>query len=339
MPGLFDEFALKGLNLKNRVMMSPMCQYHAEPNGMANDWHFLHYGSRAVGGVGLVMVEATGVESRGRITSADLGIWSDDHVAGLARIVDLCRPYGAKTAIQLAHAGTKSEVADEPNVAPSSLTRFEQYRTPHALTESEIADIVEAFRKGAERAVAAGFDTVEIHGAHGYLINQFLSPITNRRDDSYGGSLENRLRFPLEVIRAVKAVIPEDMPLLMRVSSVEYSEDGYSLEEMVEMARQFKEAGVDMIDCSSGGNVPVRPDVYPGYQVPFAATIRRDVGLPTVAVGRLDHHSLAEEVVRSGRADLVAIGTGLLKDPYLAKHMAEQMGIKLEMPGVYGKFF
>lgn len=335
MPSLFESYTIKGLQVKNRIMMSPMCQYLANEDGTITDWHLMHYGARAAGGVGLIMVEASGVENRGRITSRDLGIYSDDHIPGLRRIVDFCHTFGAKAGIQLAHAGRKSEVQEEQNVAPSAIPFSEKYRTPHELTADEIQKIVEAFGQAARRAVAAGFDTVEIHGAHGYLIHEFLSPYSNRRTDEYGGSQANRMRFALEVIRSVKREIPEDMPLLMRVSASEYEAAGYSPDDMAEMVKQFKEAGVDMMDVSSGGNYPIPPTHYPGYQVKFADSIRKAAELPVIAVGRLDSPQLAEEVIRNQRADLVAVGRALLRDPHWAKSAAVALGIELEMPGVY----
>ncbi|HEU4962540.1 MAG TPA: NADPH dehydrogenase NamA [Bacilli bacterium] len=334
-PSLFSEFTLKGMTLKNRIMMSPMCQYQAAEDGKVNDWHFVHYGTRAIGGVGLVMLEATAVEARGRISTADLGIWSDDHLEGLKRVVEFGHAYGAKMAIQIGHAGLKAETP-EPNVAPSAVTHFDRYPVPTPLAQEELSAIVEAFRQGAKRAVEAGFDAIELHGAHGYLINQFLSPLTNKREDEYGGSPDNRLRFPLEVIRAVKAVIPQEMPLLIRVSASEYSEDSYSLDEMVEMIKRMKEAGVDMVDCSSGGTLPVPPPAtYPGYQVQFAEAIRKGADIPTIAVGILGTPSLAEEVVRNGRADVVAIGRELLRDPHFSKTAALELKADLELPGSY----
>lgn len=335
MPSLFEGFEIKGLQVKNRIMMSPMCQYQANEDGTIAEWHYIHYGARAVGGVGLIMVEASGVESRGRITNRDVGIYSDDHIPGLKRIVGFCHTYGAKVAIQLAHAGRKSEVADEPNVAPSAIAFSEKYRTPQELTASEIEKIVEAFGQAARRAVEAGFDTVEIHGAHGYLIHEFLSPLSNKRTDEYGGSQANRMRFPLEVIRRVKREIPDHMPLFMRVSASEYAAEGYSPEDMTDMVKQFKEEGVDMVDVSSGGNLPVPPTHYPGYQVGFAEQIRNTIDMPVIAVGRLESAQLAEEVVRNQRADLVAVGRGLLRDPHWVKSAAVSLGVDLEMPGVY----
>lgn len=335
MPGLFDSYTLKGLTLKNRIMMSPMCNYQASGDGTVTEYHVVHYGARAIGGVGLIMVEASAVEARGRISTRDVGIWSDDHIEGLKRIVDFAHQYGAKTAIQIAHAGTKAET-DEPNVAPSPLTNFEQYKVPTELTTDEIADIVTKFAEAADRAVRIGFDTVEIHGAHGYLINQFMSPLTNKRTDEYGGSFENRLRFPIEVIRAVKKALPADMPLLMRVSASEYSTDSYDLQEMVEMIKRFKAEGVDMVDCSSGGALPVAPpEIFPGYQLKFAEVIRRDAEIPTIAVGMMENPALAEEALRNGRCDIVAIARELLRDPHYAKTAALELKAELELPGVY----
>jgi NADPH2 dehydrogenase len=335
MPSLFESFTIKGLQVKNRIVMSPMCQYLANGDGTITDWHFVHYGARAAGGVGLIIVEASGVENRGRITDRDIGLYSDEHIPGLQRLVDYCHTFGSKVGIQLAHAGRKSEVVEEANVAPSAIPFSEKYRTPHELTTDEIQKIVEAFGQAARRAVAAGFDTVEIHGAHGYLIHEFLSPYSNRRTDEYGGSQANRMRFAMDVIRRVKREIPEDMPLLMRVSASEYEAAGYTPDEMAEMVKQFKEAGVDMMDVSSGGNYPIPPTHYPGYQVKFADQVRRAAELPVIAVGRLDSPQLAEEVVRNQRADLVAVGRGLLRDPHWAKSAAVALGNDLEMPGVY----
>lgn len=335
MPSLFDPFELKGLQLKNRLMMSPMCQYQAHEDGTVSDWHFVHYGARAMGGIGLIIVEASGVENRGRITKNDVGIFSDEHIPGLRRIVDYVHSYGAKIGIQLAHAGRKSELQAEPNVAPSSIAFSENYRTPHELSVSEIKQIVEAFAKATKRAVSAGFDTVEIHGAHGYLIHEFLSPISNRRTDEYGGSMEGRIQFALEVIHRVKQEIPDEMPLLMRVSASEYSSEGYQVKDMVEMAKQFKAAGVDLLDVSSGGNVPVPPETYPGYQMAFAGQIRKHADIPVITVGRIETPQMAEEAVRNGRADIVAIGRGLLRDPHWAQTAARALGKELKMPGVY----
>jgi NADPH2 dehydrogenase len=339
MAGLFDSYQLKGLTLKNRIMMSPMCQYVANTDGTVTDWHHVHYGARAIGGVGLIVLEASAVEARGRISKNDIGIWSDDHIAGLKRIVDFGHQYGAKMGIQLAHAGVKAET-DEPNVAPSALTHFPRYQVPQELSAAEIQAIVEKFKASAARAVQAGFDTIELHGAHGYLIEEFLSPLTNKRTDQYGGSFENRIRFALDVIRAVKSVIPDEMPLLMRVSASEYSEESYSLDEMVEMVKAFQAAGVDMIDCSSGGALPVAPPaIYPGYQVPFSEAIKHGAGIPTIAVGLLDHPALAEDVVRNGRADLVAIARGLLRNPHWAKVAALELKAELELPASYARAY
>ncbi|PWK11622.1 NADPH dehydrogenase NamA [Tumebacillus permanentifrigoris] len=339
MAGLLDSYTIKGLTLKNRIMMSPMCQYVANTDGTVSDWHFVHYGARAIGGVGLIMLEASAVEARGRISMHDIGIWSDDHIAGLRRIVDFGHQYGASMGIQIAHAGVKAET-DEPNVAPSALTHFPRYTVPQELSVAEIGEIVEKFKAAAVRAVQAGFDTVELHGAHGYLLNEFLSPLTNKRTDEYGGTLENRLRFPLQVISAVKSVLPVEMPLLMRVSASEYSEESYSLDEMVSMVTAFKEAGVDMVDCSSGGALPVAPPaIYPGYQVQFAEAIKRGADIPTIAVGLLDNPALAEEVVRNGRADLVAIARGLLRDPHWAKVAALALKAELELPSSYARAY
>lgn len=325
MPGLFDPYTLKGLTLKNRIMMSPMCQYQGQ-EGRPSDWHIVHLGARAVGGVGLIMFESTAVQEHARKSLDDLGLWSDEQIPAFRRVIDFCHQYGAKIGVQLAHSGGKSGVPGK-NAEPDNVT------------VEEIADIVEAFKASALRALQAGADTVEIHGAHGYLVNQFLSPLTNHRQDEYGGSMENRARFALDVIAAVKSVLPADMPLFMRVSAVEYSDDGYDLEEMVEMVKLFKAAGVDIIDVSTGGNVPNAPEVYPGYQVPYAERIRHGAGVPTIAVGLLDSPLLAEEVLRNGRCDLVAIGRGLMRNPHWAKDAAIALRVELEMPNTYKRAY
>ncbi|MBL0388008.1 NADPH dehydrogenase NamA [Tumebacillus sp. ITR2] len=339
MAGLFDPYTIKGLSLKNRIMMSPMCQYQANTDGTVTDWHFVHYGARAIGGIGLIMLEASAVEARGRISRHDIGIWSHEHEAGLKRIVDFGHQYGSKMAIQLAHAGVKAET-DEPNVAPTALSHFERYAVPQELTVGEITQIVGAFATAAERAVRIGFDTVELHGAHGYLINQFLSPLTNKRTDEYGGSFEKRLRFALDVIQAVKGVLPAEMPLLLRVSATEYSNEGIDIHEMVKMVAAFKQAGVDMVDCSSGGTLPVAPPaIYPGYQVQFADAIKQGADIPTIAVGLLDTPALAEEVVRNNRADLVAVGRGLLRNAHWAKVAAQELKVTFELPNSYARAY
>jgi NADPH2 dehydrogenase len=339
MAKLFESFQLKDLALKNRVVMSPMCQYSADKDGHINDWHIINYGSRAIGGTGLIVMEASGVEARGRISNADVGLYDDTHIEGIERIVQFCHKYNAKVGIQLAHAGRKAEMPDVTSVAPSAIAFSDRYKQPIAATKEDIAQIVIAFAQAAKRALAAGMDMLEIHAAHGYLIHQFLSPYSNHRTDEYGGSFENRVRLAVEIIRKVKSVMPDGMPLFMRVSAVEYTDEGYSFEEMIEMCDVFKREGVDVIDVSSGGNVPTAPAVYPGYQVKYAEGIRKALQIPVMAVGMLDQPKLAEAVLQDERADLIAIARGMLRNPNWTKQAAIELGVDLELPGVYRRAF
>ena len=341
MAHLFTQFELKGLKLKNRIVMAPMCQYSVDAkDGKPNDWHFTHYTSRAIGGVGLVLMEMTDVHPDGRISDYDLGIWSDEQVPAFQRIIDSVHAHGAKIGIQIAHAGRKAEDAAVP-VAPSPI-RFEgdRYKQPKELTTDEVKRLVEEFALGARRAVKAGVDTIELHGAHGYLIHQFQSPYTNRRKDVYGDDLA---RFGSEVIQAVKSEMPSDMPLLIRVSAVEYVDEGYGLEHIIEVSRRYQAAGVDMFHVSSGGEGRPgarRPGNYPGYQVPFARAIKNALSVPVIAVGMLEDPYLAESVIGNEDADLVAIARGLLRDPYWAIHAAQTLGVKLEdLPRPYARAF
>lgn len=322
---LNSPFTIKGVSLKNRIVMAPMCQYSVEKkDGIPNDWHFVHYLSRAVGGTGLIIVEMTNVEPDGRITDNCLGLWSDNHIPAFKKIVDGIHEQGAKAGIQIAHAGRKAQDAIQP-VAPSPITYptspgQKPYRTPRELTNKEIKDLVEKFKQAARRAVEAGFDTIELHGAHGYLLHQFMSPNINVRTDEYGQDLA---KFGVEVIEAVKSVMPEDMPLLMRMSAIEYIDGGYSIEHSLEMAKRFKEAGVDVFHISSGGEGPpgkLRPGNYPGYQVSFARKFKEELDVPVIAVGILEEPQIAQYVLKNGDADLIAIGRGMLDDPYWAIH-------------------
>ncbi|KQL41945.1 NADPH dehydrogenase [Bacillus sp. FJAT-25509] len=319
MSNLFKPFKYKGLELKNRVVMPPMCQYSVHlKDGIPTDWHFVHYTSRAIGGTGLIIIEMTNVEDRGRISDYCLGIWSDDHIPAFKRIIDECHKYGAKVAIQIAHAGRKAEDAPIP-VSSSPKPFNEKSKTPHELTTLEVKEMVEKFKKGVERAVLAGVDTIELHGAHGYLIHQFASAYTNQRTDEYG---QDKFLFGKEVIKAAKSVMPADMPLIMRISALEYVDGGYGLDYSVEMAKAFRDAGVDLFHVSSGGEGPIgsggRPGSHPGYQVKLAEQIKKEVEIPVIAVGKLDDANLAESILGNEEADLIAVGRGMLSNPYWA---------------------
>ncbi len=341
MSHLWNPYVYKDLKLRNRIVMAPMCQYSVSTkDGIPNDWHYTHYTSRAVGGVGLVTIEMTDVHPDGRITDYCLGIWSDEHIAPFARIIDACHRHGAKVSMQIAHAGRKAEHAQLP-VAPSAI-RYDapQYKTPHEMSTDEVKRMVENFATGARRAVKAGVDAVELHGAHGYLIHQFQSPLTNKRTDAYGDDLS---RFGAEVATAVKAELPSGMPLIMRISAVEYVEGGYGIHHAIELARRYHDAGVDMFHVSSGGEgtpAPGRgPGNFPAYQVPFARAMKEALHVPIIAVGRLDDAEVADSVLGNGDADLVAVGRGLLRDPYWAIHAGLSQGDKPELPTQYGRAF
>ncbi len=315
--------------------MSPMCMYSSHnEDGMLQDWHYTHYVSRAVGQVGLIMVEATAVTPQGRISPQDLGIWSDDHIPGFKKLVNMIKAYGSKTAIQIAHAGRKATVEGEI-VAPSAIAFNEKYKTPKELTISKIKETVEAFKAGAKRAKEAGFDIIEIHGAHGYLINEFLSPLSNVREDEYGGSAENRYRFLKEIIDAVKEVW--DGPLFVRISANDYTDGGLTPSDYVDFAKWMKDQGVDLLDVSSGAVVPASIDVYPGYQVGYAEKIRTEANIPTGAVGLITKGVQAEEILRNDRADLIFIARELLRDPYWPRTAAKELGVSIETPKQYDR--
>ncbi|QLB18209.1 NADH:flavin oxidoreductase/NADH oxidase [Mannheimia granulomatis] len=318
---LFTPFTIKNLELKNRVVMPPMCQYSAT-DGVPNDWHFVHYSSRAIGGVGLIIVEMTNVAANGRISPNCLGLWNDTQKDAFKKIVDSVHSHGAKIGVQIAHAGRKAQ--DEPNaVAPSSIHYGEldfagqNLITPRELSTQEVKDLVQAFADSAKRAVEAGFDTIEIHAAHGYLIHQFYSPKSNQRSDEYG---QDKALFGVEVIQAVKAVIPAEMPLIVRISAQEYGKDGFDSEYGVEIAKRFSEAGADVFDVSGGGDGVLHkgnhPEFYAGYQVDLARKVKQATNKPVIAVGMLDNPAVADHILGVGDADLVAIGRGLLRDPY-----------------------
>lgn len=348
---LFSSIQLAGVTFPNRVFVSPMCQYSSE-DGFSNDWHLVHLGSRAVGGAGLVFTEAAAVLPEGRITPQDLGFWKDEHIAGLKRIVDFIHGQGSRAGVQLAHAGRKASMArpwaaDQryltpseggwSNVmAPSPVPFAENYGQPVSLDLAGIRAITKAFAKAAERALDAGFDLVELHSAHGYLLHEFLSPLSNRRTDEYGGSFENRIRFLVETVDAIKAVLPAEVPFLVRISATDWVEGGWDIDQSVALAKVLKEHKVDLIDVSSGGLAPhaVMP-VGPGYQTPFAERIRREAKIPTGAVGAITSAEQAEHILRTGQADLVLLARELLREPYWPLDAAKALGDTVSWPPQY----
>jgi 2,4-dienoyl-CoA reductase-like NADH-dependent reductase (Old Yellow Enzyme family) len=349
MPHLLDPLTLRGLTLPNRILVSPMCQY-SSTDGLANDWHLVHLGSRAVGGAGLVFTEATAVTIDGRISPDDLGIWSDDHVPPLERIVAFIHRQGVPAAMQLAHAGRKgstyrpwsghgavpiSSGGWQP-VGPTSTSFAENYPVPRMLDVTGIAAIVQAFAEAAGRALAAGFDALEIHAAHGYLIHEFLSPLTNTRTDRYGGSLEHRLRLCLEVVDAIRRVAPDRLPLFVRISATDWTPGGWDIEQSVELCRRLRDRGADLIDCSSGGNVlAAEIPLEPGYQVPFAARIRREANVATGAVGLITSTAQAHAIVQHEQADCVLLAREFLRDPYFPLRAARELGHVVSWPAQY----
>lgn len=346
---LFSPLKLRDVTFRNRIFVSPMCQYSSR-EGLPTEWHLVHLGSRAVGGAALVMVEATAVNPEGRISPADSGLWSDEHTQAFRGIAAFVRDQGAVPGIQLAHAGRKASTAvpwrGEGSVtsgdggwqpiAPSPLAFTEGYSVPREMTLAEIEALRRDFAAAAQRAAEAGFEVVELHMAHGYLLHEFLSPLTNRRTDGYGGSLDGRMRLPLEVTRDVRAAWPDRLPLFVRVSATDWVEGGWGLAGTVELARRLKEAGVDLIDCSSGGIAPgVRVPVGPGYQTPFAAAVRREAGIPTGAVGMITQPAQAEQIVATGQADAVLQAREILRDPYWPLHAAHALGAEVPWPVQY----
>lgn len=325
---LYSPIKFRNIELKNRWVMSPMCMYSAI-EGMPNDFHLVHYGSRAQGGTGLLIAEATGVVPEGRITNGCTGIWNDEQAESFRRIVDFVHQHSkSKIGIQLAHAGRKAstwngkQISLEEGwqtVAPSPIPYMEGERIPHELSVEEINALVQRFKEAAQRAVYAGFDVIEIHAAHGYLLHQFLSPLSNNRTDEYGGSFENRCRFLLEVVEAVNEVLDDNHPLFVRISATEYAENGWDLDDSVKLAQLLKEKKVDLVDVSSGGNIHgARISVFDGYQVPFAAKIRKEAGIATGAVGLITEVKQAEEILQKGDADLIFVAREILRNPYLA---------------------
>ena len=348
MPHLLEPFSLRGLTLPHRIVVSPMCQYSCT-DGYATDWHLVHLGSRAIGGAALVITEAAAVTADGRISPDDLGIWSDAHVAPLERVVRFLHQHGSAAGIQLAHTGRKASTAVPwrgegavpfaaggwqavgPGVEPFSPT----YPVPLALDRPDLASVVQAFADAAVRSHEAGFDVVEIHAAHGYLLHEFLLPLVNTRTDEYGGSFDNRIRLCLEVIDAVRRVWPEHLPVLLRISATDWTDGGWDIEQSIELSRAARARGVDLVDCSSGGAVPARIPVAPGYQVAFAERIRREAGVPTGAVGLITDPRQADAIVRGGQADCVLLARELLRDPYWPLHAAAALGSAASWPVQY----
>jgi 2,4-dienoyl-CoA reductase-like NADH-dependent reductase (Old Yellow Enzyme family) len=350
MPKLFEPIKLRDLEVKNRIWISPMCQYSCEnQDGMPGSWQQLHLGSRAIGGAGLIIVEASGVAPEGRITPWCTGIWNDEQATAWKTIVDICHSHGSKVAMQLAHAGRKASVHREwsgvgtipvseggwESVSATDVA-FGDYAAPRRLTVPEIQGLVQAFAESAKRAVGAGFDAVEIHGAHGYLIHQFLSPISNDRDDEYGGSLENRARLLMEVIDAVRNVIPKTMPLFLRLSATDYADNGWDPDQTAEVSGWAADRGVDLIDVSSGGLITgVKIPSGPGYQVPFAKHVSERIKQPVSAVGQITEAKQAEEILQSGQVDVILIGRASLRDPYWPLRAAHELGAEVAWPAQY----
>lgn len=323
---LFEPYQLRNITLKNKIVMAPMCMYEADKDGFVKPFHIVHYASRAVGGTGCILLEATAITPEGRISENDLGIWSDAHIPGLADLTKQMKQYGTVPGIQLAHAGRKSTVTGE-TFAPSAIAFNEQYKTPTEMTIEQIEQTIIQFKEAAERAIRAGFEVLEIHAAHGYLINEFLSPLTNKRTDQFGGSAENRYRLLSRIIDVIRSIW--NGPLLVRVSAYEYVEGGLTADDHIQFAKWMKEQEVDFIDVSTGGVVPASIDVFPLYQVPYAEVVRK-AGLPVGAVGLITNGEQAESILQNGQADLIFIGRELLRDPYFAYHAAKQLNEELE---------
>jgi 2,4-dienoyl-CoA reductase-like NADH-dependent reductase (Old Yellow Enzyme family) len=351
---LFEPLTLRRVTLRNRIVVSPMCEYSSR-DGFANDWHLVHLGSRAVGGAGAVLTEAAAVTADGRISPADLGIYDDCHVEMLARIFHFVEAQGAVPGMQLAHAGRKASTAEPwhgggpvavedggwtPIWAPSALPFRDGWQTPRAMSADDIRGVIDAFAAAARRLLAAGGRIVEVHAAHGYLLHEFLSPLSNHRSDAYGGSFANRARLVYEVVDAVRAVWPDDRPLFVRISATDWTEGGWTVEDSVALARELARRGVDLIDCSTGGNVPhAKIPLGPGYQVPFAERVRRDAGIATGAVGLITEPAHAEEILQRGQADAIVVARQWLRDPYFALHAARALGDLPAVPVQYQRAF
>jgi 2,4-dienoyl-CoA reductase-like NADH-dependent reductase (Old Yellow Enzyme family) len=353
MPDLFSPLTIGNVAFRNRIAVSPMCEYSSD-DGFANDWHVVHLGSRAVGGAGLVLTEAAAVEARGRISPQDLGLWKDEHIEMLARIARFIEQQGAVPGIQLAHAGRKASVARPwegghflrapeggwPTVAPSPIRFRPADDAPHALSVSEIAEVRKAFVAAARRAIQAGFRVIEIHAAHGYLFHEFYSPLSNHREDCYGGSFENRIRFLCETVEAIRTVWPQGNPLFVRISSTDWVEGGWTSDDSVTLARALKHLTVDLIDCSSGGNAAhAQIPLGPGYQTPFARLIKAETGIATGAVGLITEPAQADSIIQDEEADIVLLAREFLRDPYWPLHAAKALGRKPEPPVQYTRAF
>lgn len=354
-PHLFAPLTLRSLTLPNRIVVSPMCEYSSD-DGFANDWHLVHLGSRAVGGAGLILTEAAGVSPEARISPWDLGIWKDEHIPGLARVTEFLHRHGAHAGIQLAHAGRKSSMSRPwektrtipsseggwQTVAPSAIRFSDDFPLPSALDRAGLDKIIADFVTAAHRAHAAGFDVIELHGAHGYLLHQFLSPLSNQRTDEYGGSFDNRVRFPLEIVRAVRRAWPTQLPLFLRISSTDWTPDtlgpSWDLPQTVAFAHLLKQEGVDLIDCSSGGNHPGQQiPIGPGYQVAFAEAVRREATIATGAVGMISQSAQADQIIRSGQADVVLLAREMLRDPYWPLRAARELNQETPWPVQYAR--
>jgi 2,4-dienoyl-CoA reductase-like NADH-dependent reductase (Old Yellow Enzyme family) len=349
---LFESYKLRNVEFRNRIWVSPMCQY-SSVDGMPTDWHLVHLGSRAVGGAGLVIMEATAVSPEGRISPSDAGIWSDAHGDAYKKITKFIKENGAIAGIQIAHAGRKASTGEPWNggvkvdekdggwetVAPSAIAFNENYPLPREMSKAEIEQATNDFVAAAKRAVDAGFEVIEIHAAHGYLFHEFLSPLSNRRSDEYGGSLENRMRFLLETTEKVRKVVPESLPVFVRISATDWTENGWDLAQSVELCKELKNIGIDLIDVSTGGNVPdAKIPVAPGYQVSFAAEIRKQVSIPTGAVGMITDAKQAEQILQNGEADAILIAREFLRDAYFPFTSAKELGEGIDyVPKQYGR--
>ncbi|SOD99648.1 NADPH dehydrogenase NamA [Spirosoma fluviale] len=346
---LFSSLTIRSIQLKNRIVVSPMCQYSSE-DGFATDWHLVHLGSRAVGGAGLIITEAAAVSPEGRISPNDLGIWKDEHIDGLKRITQFIRQQGSVAGIQLAHAGRKAstqrpwdggkviaptEATGWQTLAPSAIPFSEGGPEPLALTDEGLEKVRADFVLATQRSLEAGFQVIEIHAAHGYLLHQFLSPLSNHRTDMYGGSFDNRIRLLLEVVERVQGVWPSTLPLFVRISATDWTEGGWTIDDSVRLAGILNEKGVDVIDCSTGGNVAARIPLSPGYQVPFSEQIKQQTGIKTAAVGLITGAEQAESILANGQADLILLAREFLRDPYFPLHAAHELGEEQAWPVQY----